>query len=191
MSEEFEAFTKIPRLSRDIIITEKIDGTNAQVFINENGEVRAGSRSRWIEPGKQDNYGFAGWVRDNNDELLKLGPGRHFGEWWGKGINRGYGFPEKVFSLFNVHRWSRGNKPYCCSVVPVLYAGPFSENNIVRCLDFLRQDGSTASPGYTNPEGIVIYHTAGGYLFKKTLVNDESPKGAVNGGAEQDQAENL
>lgn len=29
----FEAFPKISRLRRNVIVTEKIDGTNAQVFI--------------------------------------------------------------------------------------------------------------------------------------------------------------
>lgn len=35
---EFEAFQKIPRLRRDCVITEKLDGTNAQVHITEGGE---------------------------------------------------------------------------------------------------------------------------------------------------------
>ena len=76
---EFTAFPKMPRLSRDIIITEKLDGTNAQVFVGEDGTVLAGSRTRWITP-QDDNYGFARWVEDHRDELLTLGPGHHFGE---------------------------------------------------------------------------------------------------------------
>ncbi len=58
MSDEFTAFPKIPRLNREIIVTEKIDGTNAQVVVTEDGEVRAGSRSRWITP-EADNFGYA------------------------------------------------------------------------------------------------------------------------------------
>lgn len=27
------------------------------------------------------------------------------------------------------------------------------------------------------PEGIVVFHVAGGYLFKKTIEKDEEPKG--------------
>jgi hypothetical protein len=79
------------------------------------------SRSRWITP-DDDNFGFAAWVEANRDELLTLGPGRHFGEWWGSGIQRGYGLPkgEKRFSLFNVSRWGE-SRPACCHVVPVLY----------------------------------------------------------------------
>ena len=45
---QFEAFAKIPRFFRDVTISEKIDGTNAQVFVSEDGTVMAGSRSRWI-----------------------------------------------------------------------------------------------------------------------------------------------
>lgn len=77
---EFAEFPKIARLSREIIVTEKVDGTNAQVFIGEEGTVLVGSRNRWITP-KDDNFGFAAWVEANKDAILKLGPGRHFGEW--------------------------------------------------------------------------------------------------------------
>ena len=79
---EFKGFPKMARLSREIIVTEKIDGTNAQVFITDDGDVMAGSRTRWIYPG-DDNFGFAAWVQEHRDELLTLGPGQHFGEWWG------------------------------------------------------------------------------------------------------------
>ena len=56
---QFEAFAKIPRFFRDVTISEKIDGTNAQVFVAEDGAVMAGSRSRWITP-EADNFGFSG-----------------------------------------------------------------------------------------------------------------------------------
>ena len=73
---EFIEFPKIFRLSREIIVTEKIDGTNAQVFVDEDAcSVRAGSRNRWITP-ETDNFGFAAWVRDHGEELRGLGPGR-------------------------------------------------------------------------------------------------------------------
>ncbi len=93
-AHEFQPWPKMARLSREIIITEKIDGTNAQVYVvplaelstlfqmtyyDEQFAIFAGSRTRWIVPGN-DNYGFAAWVRDNGPELVKLGPGRHYGE---------------------------------------------------------------------------------------------------------------
>lgn len=62
----FEAFPKIPRLKRGCVITEKIDGTNACVYVGEDGLVLAGSRSRWVTP-EADNFGFAAWVRDHEE----------------------------------------------------------------------------------------------------------------------------
>ena len=109
---EFVEFPKIARYSRDVIVTEKIDGTNACVFIGEDGEFLTGSRTRWITP-DADNYGFAKWAQDHKAELLTMGPGRHFGEWWGSGCQRGYDLPkgEKRFSLFNVLRWCLHGSP--------------------------------------------------------------------------------
>lgn len=181
MSEElpeFVKFPKIPRLSREIIVTEKIDGTNAQVYLDQDGRVLAGSRSRWLTPEK-DNFGFAKWVKEHEEELVRiLGYGRHFGEWWGPGIQRGYGLKEKRFSLFNTRRWdSVETGP--CDVVPILYQGPFDEDEIKECLYRLDTHGSCASPGFMRPEGIVVFHTASQTMFKKTLEDDEKPKGAT------------
>ena len=47
---EFREFPKIPRMFRECVITEKIDGTNAQVIVTEDGRVAAASRSRLITP---------------------------------------------------------------------------------------------------------------------------------------------
>lgn len=177
---EFEAFGKIPRLSREMTITEKIDGTNGCIFIGEDGEFLVGSRTRWITP-EQDNYGFARWATANRDELLRLGPGRHFGEWWGSGIQRGYGLTggEKRFSLFNTHKWSDAAvRPFCCSVVPVLHQGPFDQARINGVLDVLNSRGSAAALGFDRPEGIIIYHHAAGMYFKKTILKDTEYKGA-------------
>jgi len=179
---EFIPFPKIARLSREIIVTEKIDGTNTQVFVGEDGEVLAGSRTRWITP-QADNFGFAAWVEKNREELRNLGPGRHFGEWWGQGIQRRYGLTKKRFSLFNVSRWGPegadvASLPACCHVVPVLYRGSFSEEAISGALAALGGRGSLAAPGFMEPEGVVVFHVAAGIAFKKTLLGDEKPKGS-------------
>jgi len=173
---EFTAFQKLPRLSREVIITEKIDGTNASVCITEDGQFLVGSRTRWITP-ENDNHGFAAWAYSNKEELMKLGVGHHFGEWWGTGIQRRYGIADKRFSLFNTARWSDPEtRPACCDVVPVLAAGVFSSPMIEAQILRLQADGSVAAPGFMNPEGIVIYHTAAGISFKKTIDKDEIPK---------------
>jgi hypothetical protein len=175
MAIEFVEFPKLPRLSREIIVTEKIDGTNAQVCITEDGGFYVGSRTRWITP-EADNFGFAAWAYAHRDELMELGPGSHFGEWWGAGIQRRYGLTEKRWSLFNTARWSEA-RPACCHVVPVLYAGQFDTDAIEAALSHLRLNGSVAAPGFMNPEGVVVYHTAGRVGFKKTIHKDEVPKG--------------
>jgi hypothetical protein len=63
--------------------------------------------------------------------------------------------------------------PECCYVVPILYEGIFDSNMIEIQLNDLKENGSWASHGFMNPEGIVIFHKAGGYYFKKTITNDE------------------
>lgn len=197
---EFQEFKKIPRLSREIIITEKIDGTNGVIYIDDVGNLFAGSRNRWLWGTVQneihnDNYGFAKWAKEHCDELKQLCAGYHYGEWMGQGIQRNYGLKEKRFYLFNTSRWiwnahvcpienirkaKENDKlefcPDCCRVVPVLYNGIFSTMLIQEKLDDLAREGSEAVQGFMNPEGIVIYHTAAKQYFKKTIVGDEKGK---------------
>lgn len=177
---EFPEFRKIGRLSRNIIVTEKIDGTNALVAITTDGRIRAGSRTRWLDGSSEgDNFGFQKWVEDNKEELITgLGPGLHYGEWWGRGIQRSYGKQERMFSLFNTKRWGDAKvRPACCGVVPILYEGAFETSIVDRIIQQLRTEGSVVSPGFMNPEGVVVFHEATNMLFKKTLHKDEEPKG--------------
>lgn len=76
---DFHEFPKIARYSREAICTEKLDGTCSLIYIGPSGEFLTGSRKRWITPA-DDNFGFAAWAQEHKDELLTLGPGRHFGE---------------------------------------------------------------------------------------------------------------
>lgn len=200
-TSDFVEFPKIARLTRDMIITEKIDGTNACVYIDDaGGGMQFGSRTRWITP-QDDNFGFAAWATAHADELRALGPGRHFGEWWGSGIQRGYGLPkgEKRWSLFNTSRWAdrhmgdltytgdgavgpvpaKGQQfaPECCYVVPVLHAGKFDTSVAEILVQDLQTVGSKAAPGFMDPEGIVVYHVQGNLSFKKTIKKDEEWKG--------------
>lgn len=199
------------RLSREVVITEKIDGTNAQVFIeytldDPTGDdtllwrrfdglsaggvltMRVGSRTRWLTR-QADNFGFAKWVQENAEALIGLGQGRHFGEWWGSGIQRGYGLTEKRFSLFNVSRWIDPHTNYggiptapqefapaCCHVVPILGRFEMNTNAVNAAVRQLSEQGSSAAPGFMKPEGVVVWHTAGNVGFKKTIEKDDQPK---------------
>ncbi len=172
----FQGFPKIARYSRQVIVTEKIDGTNAQIFITEDLQVLAGSRTRWITP-ENDNFGFARWVRGHEEELRALGPGRHFGEWWGQGIQRAYELKEKRFSLFNVERWGDVSvRPTCCHVVPELWRGEMDMLSVEAIMMTLAECGSAAAPGFMRPEGIIIYHAHGNLAFKKTFEKDAAGK---------------
>lgn len=179
MPVEFIKFPSISRLSREVVVTEKLDGTNAQIRITEDGQFLTGCRTRWITP-EDDNYGFSLWAHEHKDALMALGVGFHFGEWWGQGIGRKYTINEKRFSLFNVGRWSTENIPACCHVVPTLYIGEFCTTTIQKALDNLKRDGSSASPGFMKPEGIVIFHKHSGTLFKKTFEGDDKGKSYGN-----------
>lgn len=164
----FKAWPKIPRVeNRKEYYTEKIDGTNACIIIQETKAditgclyqhqvsdieygVWAQSRTRLITP-EDDNYGFARWVKDNAEELVKLGPGYHYGEWWGLGIQRGYNQTEKKFSLFNTYR-DPASLPACIYQVPSIHA-----NSIEEAKEILINNGSLAAPGFMNVEGVVIF----------------------------------
>lgn len=183
---EFAAFPKIPRWSaQNMIITEKIDGTNAQIAISDDlTEIKAGSRNRWITP-DDDNFGFARWVDANKEHLLQLGKGVHFGEWWGQGIQRCYNKKEKVFSLFNTARWAAADQQdrlkairekVAVEVTPILYQGEFSDEAIQKSLKDLETEGSRAAPGFQNPEGVIIFLPGPRTLFKYTI-GGNNPKG--------------
>lgn len=212
----FEAWPKTPRLNNGgVSITEKIDGTNAAVvIIPVNAQLRtdsggfawvndpvnddivyvvgAQSRKRLIRPG-DDNAGFAGWVGQNVDELVNLlGPGRHFGEWWGQGIQRRYDMDRKVFSLFNYHRWSKvaqerqdwrnRARDINMATVPLMAAGSFSDALVQDCMNSLRENGSFAAAEWGvsgfRAEGIIVRHRDLGGNLKVLLENDDIPKGA-------------
>jgi hypothetical protein len=197
---EFKAWPKISRLYRPVTITEKIDGTNAAVGIREvpfeqastsrtgrpvyrteDGDnkcylVYAQSRSRIIAPGN-DNHGFARWVYENASTLVTdLGKGLHFGEWWGQGIQRGYGLTEKRLSLFNTGVWEAKRADFTTpqlDVVPIVSeVEVFSTLAVHAALENLRTFGSFAELGFMQPEGVVIFHHASRQMFKVTLEND-------------------
>jgi hypothetical protein len=180
---EFQPFPKISRLRREVVVTEKIDGTNSAICITDTGEVYAQSRNKIITP-QDDNHGFANWVKANEKELAEqLGPGVHFGEWWGRGINKRYS-SEKRFSLFNVHRWHSDTPDYRCIEAPLCYVVPtlaiiekFSTEEVDKVFAKLKETGSLAEPGNMDPEGIVIFHSQNSALYKVTYEYDETGKG--------------
>lgn len=165
MEPEFQSWPKIPRWENETyVITEKLDGTNGCIIITDVGDIFAQSRSRILdETSSGDNYGFCKWVIGNKNELLNLGVGYHYGEWWGQGIQRNYGMREKVFSLFNI--WLP-EYPECVRKVPVI------EKTLERAHARLNECGSQAAPGFMNPEGLVLAATQNRGVRYKYIINE-------------------
>ena len=165
-------FKPWPKIGRDnpfmVTITEKIDGTNSCIVIEDGEMIGVQSRKRFITP-EQDNYGFAQWVKDHHDELLSLGDGYHYGEWAGLGIQKNHhDFPEKRLLLFNTFRWNpdNPNRPDCCDVVPILFNGLMDSDTIPNLLAELK---SKQTDKYI-PEGVVVYYHAMRSYTKHTLI---------------------
>jgi hypothetical protein len=202
----FKPYPKTPRLfgSKNIIVTEKIDGTNAAIQIipldnlyaegetipdnllevlsisavAHNCVLVAQSRNRIITP-KSDNFGFAKWVYDNAEELVEvLGTGIHRGEWYGSGIQAGYSLKEKRFALFAIDRYkdSELSRVNGLHLVPELYRGKFDSHIIDAVVSDLRENGSKITPGF-KAEGAVVYHEASRSVFKVMCHNDDIAKG--------------
>ncbi|TDB90937.1 hypothetical protein E1264_03790 [Actinomadura sp. KC216] len=157
--------------------------------------VGAQSRKRMLPMGprgmddlswqKEDNSGFARWVRENATELAEtLGEGYHYGEWYGQKIQRGYGLSGRRFALFNVSRYADVvNDPTKDPIpgletVPVLYEGEFDTRMVKYVYDDLMTNGSRAVPGYMNPEGVIVFHTASQQVYKY-LGPDDRPKSVL------------
>jgi hypothetical protein len=201
---EFKSWPSIPRLSKEkVTVTEKIDGSNSCVRIRpfnidddranqvdtvsidgDQYTIWAQSRKRLLQPVKEkDNFGFARWVYDNAHSLVGvLGSGDHYGEWWGLGIQRGYGLKEKRFSLFNAPRWyetlhhtEARSEIANLYIVPTLFAGQFYDLDVTGLRDDLDQNGSKAVSGFKS-EGMVVYLRELNASYKVLLENNDIHK---------------
>ncbi|MEU6246461.1 RNA ligase family protein [Glycomyces sp. NPDC047010] len=186
--DEHRKWPKTPRLTTPFVITEKLDGTNACIAISRLGDrsgvsaadldfpehhgvtvvytedgcfaVRAASRTRWIAPGPRDNFGFAQWASEHAGPLTLLGVGRHYGEWVGRGIQRGYGMDHRVWALFD-EKW-RNALPYGLppnvGVVPRIAtaAGHELTKRVAWALDHLDKEGSYIGAPGAVAEGVVV-----------------------------------
>lgn len=178
---------KTARWGSPFDITEKLDGTNAAVLIRTREgmtdpiptsdgsnayvwldgvcyEVGAQSRTRVISP-REDNYGFATWTLNNAHTLVKdLGPGTHYGEWWGSKIQRAYGYTdgERFFSLFDVDRYKELRWGDALTegldIVPILTEDDeFDCEHLADAEAYLRDYGSTVGKvAFDRPEGFVV-----------------------------------
>lgn len=174
---EFKEFPKIQQLEKiHLRITQKINGTNAQIVIfeTENGfNLKCGSRNRWITP-DDDNFGFARFVYENKAEFIeKLGIGSHFGEWCGPGIQSSEGLSVKTLVLFDHWKFPSDRPlPPNTVTVPVLYLGKFDSKVIPETIEKLKTEGSLLVPGFMRVEGAVV--NIGGVSYKYVFDAEET-----------------
>lgn len=177
--EKFEPWPKtlhVDKVMGNVIVTEKIDGTNACIVFQDDGYMFTQSRNRIITP-DQDNQGFAKWAYRNQKNLFYIfGPGRHYGEWWGKKIGRTYNMQHNVFSVFNNGRFYRtdGNDMDSMSTraqegplfdqvsaVPLIYTGVYgSEQMVEKVFEFETGKSKAAAEfgvEFYDPEGVCYY----------------------------------
>ncbi len=148
----FKSWPKIQRPDNlRVIITEKLDGTNACI-IKERGEiVGVQSRKRLITP-EDDNYGFAKWVHTNKAILEELPDGYNYGEWFGEGIQKNpHNIVGKKFCLFNTTLYNLTkflNENYKLNIgcVKTLFQG--------KALDMPEEETLLEN----QPEGFIIYY---------------------------------
>jgi hypothetical protein len=167
---EFRPWPKIgrPKTNR-ITISEKMDGTNACIIIQDGLIKGVQSRNRLITP-ENDNAGFANYVQTNRETLITLGDGYHYGEWCGPGIQKNpHNLEQKTLYLFNTFRPVE-TLPVGVKMVQILYEGPHSEEEINKAYTELWE--SALREGYT-PEGIIVYSHAIRTHFKYTYANQE------------------
>lgn len=167
---EFKPWPKIPRgRNMKVVITEKMDGTNACVIVQDGEVVGVQSRSRMIKP-EDDNFGFAAWVEQNKEELVKLGNGYHYGEWVGPGIQKNpHKLEEKTFYSFNTMRPAE-TLPECVSQVAVLYEGALTPTIVDECMENLWKEQTELG---RVPEGIIVYNITNKTFEKYTYANQD------------------
>jgi len=150
----------------EVIITEKIHGTNAR-FLYWNGKFYVGSRNNWVDP-----EGNSVWAevarRYEVEKALKRVPRGSvlYGEIYGKGIqSMSYGLDTKELVVFDVYHFNdtKGWYWYPIAVewlarlsdlpyVPILYRGRF---DLETCYNL--SNGPSTVPGADHVrEGIVV-----------------------------------
>jgi len=147
----------------------KLHGTNAGVQILPDGEVLAQGRNRVLAPG-DGNFGFYDWVKSKEDYFRSLGNkqpiGKHmviYGEWCGKGVQRGAAISQvdqKLFAVFAIQQM-------CGEDEPLLTADP---EVIEEYLDCGSHDEPFVLPWYT-PEIEIDYGDRDRLQFKAEIIN--------------------
>lgn len=159
---EFKKFGKLAHLDNiRVRITQKIDGTNAQIVISPEGELLACSKNRVLTE-HSDNYNFYKFCMENKQVLIDfLGVGRHYGEWAGPKINSGEGLTENTLVLFDYWKYKDQQMPLeQLTHVPILLDQTLDHVLMYDAINTTNRDlqlkGSKLVPGFMDVEGMVL-----------------------------------
>lgn len=169
----FKKWPKIARYTKPMRghITEKMDGSNACIIVQDGKVVGCQSRKRIITP-DEDNFGFARWVYNNANYLKGLGDGYHYGEWCGPKINGNrHNLDMNTFFLFSWYREEELGRPVDnLEYVRLLHEGDIDPDTVTTAMEDLLF--ISAHEDYI-PEGIVIYYSDYKFHLKHTYENPE------------------
>ncbi len=131
-------------LLKEVVCTEKVDGTNARFGLVE-GQFLVGGRNIIFGP-NDDPFGFHSWVIENDIEarVRRAFPDDPtvtiFGEWFGPGIQKGIDYgKERRFAGFDICFGKNWADPYevheffakmDLPTVPIVYRGPMEQEYI-------------------------------------------------------------
>ena len=197
----YASFPSIERLENIYcVISEKVDGTNGLIEINEvfpvgepkEIQIRFGSRNRYITF-NNDNADFANFFRhyearfkdvaadiilkelevsgETLTECQEQYPLRIYGEWFGSGIQRGYGLKDKFFMPFSTFYAEKLIEYQVPNIVKpnIMYTGKFNKLTADMCMNTLAIHGSGIIKDYKRPEGIVIHFPKYNFRLKQTF----------------------
>ena len=162
--ENFRKYSKVFKEGEDVIISEKLHGTNSR-FVWHNDRIYCGSHKQWKKEGQnvwwnalEQNPWIMNWCKDNPDKIL-------FGEIFGYVQELRYGAKAgqyffNAFDVFDNGKYWDANRfffhnLYILNIVPILYHGPldFGMLEELSC-------GKSTIPGAGHiKEGIVIKPT--------------------------------
>jgi hypothetical protein len=217
---EFKKYQHVERIGKDEVdgievgecwIFPKIDGTNGSIYLDTEGNIKAGSRNRELTP-ENDNAGFYNWVLGNKnikDYLQKHPTHRLFGEFLVPHTLRTYRDNTwRRFYIFDVCTDKEGGGleyiPYSI-YQPLLeefnldYIPPIARiknptyENFINCLEqnnFLIQDGKGVG------EGIVIknynfYNKYKRQVWAKIVANEFKEKHSKGMGCPEVNAQRM
>lgn len=157
-------------------VTEKVHGTNARFGMSVDGVPWVGSRNLTVAEGwdwlaqAREMQGFVEWVHDKfmgprGENVFRIPAGATvFGEWAGRGIQKGIDYGDKAFHMFGLAKsdmagglvsvdeaWAFAAE-HGIPFVPILKHGPAMS---LSELDMHRKAKSRLAP--QNREGVVIY----------------------------------